>query len=220
MLIACWSAKGGTGTTVVATALAVLLARARGPAVLADLGGDAPLALGLDVAPSAPGITEWLRRAPEVPPDGIARLLEPVVPGRLSLLRRGVGPMPPGGADLLASVLAADDRPVVADCGRVDEGASSAVASVLAACATRSLLVVRPCFLAIHRAAAAPIRPTGVVLLREEGRAIRAGDVEATLGVPVVANVRVTEEVARSVDAGLLRTRLPRSLARDLARAA
>jgi hypothetical protein len=223
VLIACWSAKGGTGTTVVTTALALLLARARGRAVVADLGGDVPLALGLDGAPppGARGIAEWLQQAPHVAPDAIGRLLEPVEPGRLWLLRRGQGELSPAGADLLASVLAADDRPVVADCGRIDgDSAGSAVASILAAGATRSLLVVRPCFLALHRAAAAPIRPTGVVLLREEGRAIAPADVEHALGVPVVANVRVTDQIARSVDAGLLRAHLPRTLAKDLAHAA
>jgi hypothetical protein len=181
-------------------------------------------------APSSPtsaatspwrGIAEWLQQAPHVAPDAIGRLLEPVEPGRLWLLRRGQGELSPAGADLLASVLAADDRPVVADCGRIDgDSAGSAVASILAAGATRSLLVVRPCFLALHRAAAAPIRPTGVVLLREEGRAIAPADVEHALGVPVVANVRVTDQIARSVDAGLLRAHLPRTLAKDLAHAA
>ena len=41
MLVTCWSVKGGSGTTVVAAALAVLLARrlAEG-ALLVDAGGD------------------------------------------------------------------------------------------------------------------------------------------------------------------------------------
>ena len=48
MLIACWSAKGGAGTTVVTAALGLVLAR-RHPAgaLLVDLAGDLPAALGL-----------------------------------------------------------------------------------------------------------------------------------------------------------------------------
>src|SRR5260370_31120138 len=48
VLIACWSVKGGSGATVVAAALALLLARStRGGAALADLAGDAPAAFGV-----------------------------------------------------------------------------------------------------------------------------------------------------------------------------
>ena len=60
------------------------------------------------------------------------------------------------------------------------------------------------------------MRPTGVVLVAEAGRAITAPDVEDALGVPVVAEVLVTDAIARAVDAGLLASRLPRSLVRDL----
>ena len=218
MLIACWSTKGGTGTTVVAASLALLLARTRpGGAAVADLGGDVPAALGL--LPSAgPGLAEWLAAAPEVPTDALARIEEPAGDG-LGLLRRGDGPLVPGGADSLAALLNADPRPVVVDCGRIDgEGGGAGMA--LAAGATRSLLVLRPCFLAMRRAAAAPVRPSGVVLLVEDGRAITSGDVEEALGVPVAARVRVTDTVARAVDAGLLASHLPRTLARDLRHAA
>src|SRR5205823_4979023 len=44
MLISCWSVKGGSGTTVVAAAIALALARSA-PVVLADFGGDAPTVL-------------------------------------------------------------------------------------------------------------------------------------------------------------------------------
>ena len=39
MTIVCWSVKGGSGTTVVAAALALLCAE-RGPTVAIDLAGD------------------------------------------------------------------------------------------------------------------------------------------------------------------------------------
>ena len=84
------------------------------------------------------------------------------------------------------------------------------------AAADRSLLVLRPCYLALRRAVACAVRPSGVVLVAEAGRAITADDVADSLGVPVVAEVVVTDAVARAVDAGLLASRLPRSLLRDL----
>ena len=175
MLIACWSTKGGTGTTVVAASLALLLARTRpGGAAVVDLGGDVPAALGLFPG-SGPGIAGWLAAAPEVPTDALARIEEPAGE-QLGLLRRGDGPLAPAGADSLAALLNADPRPVVVDCGRID-GEGRGVGLALAAGATRSLLVLRPCFLALRRAVEAPVRPSGVVLLVDEGRAITPADV-------------------------------------------
>jgi hypothetical protein len=54
-----------------------------------------------------------------------------------------------------------------------------------------------------------PTRPSGVVLIDEPGRALRAGDVSASLGAPVVATVLLDPAIARAVDAGLLLARLP-----------
>jgi hypothetical protein len=105
---------------------------------------------------------------------------------------------------------------VIADCGANPEG----TAQLVAAGATRSVLVTRPCYLALRRALAAPIRPSEVVLLTEPGRSLTRRDVEDALGAPVVAEVAVDPQVARAVDAGLLATRLPRGLAKELARAA
>jgi hypothetical protein len=59
-----------------------------------------------------------------------------------------------------------------------------------------------------------------VVLVTEPGRSLGRTDVERAIGAPVVADVAVDPQVARAVDAGLLLHRLPRGLARDLARAA
>jgi hypothetical protein len=102
------------------------------------------------------------------------------------------------------------------DCGTQPAGVAHAVASA----ADRSLLVTRPCFLALRRAATAPLRPSAVVLVAEPGRSLARRDVEQHLGVPVVAEVEVDPAVARAVDAGLLAARLPRSLARELRHAA
>lgn len=215
MLVACWSSKGGAGTTVVAASLALLLAqRSPNGAVLADLAGDAPAALGLP-EPNAPGLAEWLRAGSEVPPDALARLEQSVGRG-LALLPRGSGTLDPSRGEVLTALLGTDPRPVVVDCGADPDG----VGLHLAAGATRSVLVTRACFLALRRVLSAPLRPSEIVLLTEPGRSLSRRDVEDCVGAPVVAEVAVDPAVARAVDAGLLASRLPRALARELGRAA
>jgi cellulose biosynthesis protein BcsQ len=215
VLLACWSSKGGAGTTVVAATLALLLGRRRPEgALLADLAGDAPAALGL-TDPESAGIAGWLSAGPDVPPDALQRLEVRAADG-LDLLPRGDGPMLPDRADVLTRLLAADGREVVVDCGTDPSG----VALVVAASATRSVFVTRACFLSLRRATSLALRPSEVVLLTEPGRALGRSDVERTVGAPIVAEVSVDPQVARAVDAGLLTSRLPRGLARDLARAA
>lgn len=215
MLIACWSSKGGSGTTVVAASLALLLSR-RTPegALLVDLAGDAPAALGMP-EPDSPGLAGWLRAGADVPLDGLSRIECPAGQG-LALLPRGLGELVPGRTGVLAALLAGDTRPVVVDCGADPAGA----ALELAAGATRSILVTRACFLSLRRALTAPLRPSEVVLLTEPGRSLGRDDIEACLGAPVVAEVAVDPAIARAVDAGLLASRLPRGLTRDLSRAA
>lgn len=215
MLIACWSVKGGAGTTVVAAALALVLARspARSSGVLlADLAGDVPAVLGV-ADPRDPGLTGWVDTGPEVPADALGRLELDAGHG-VALLPRGTGSW--GEVDrleVLAGLLAADPRPAVADCGVIhDDVPAGAVAAV----ATHSLLVTRACYLGLRRVAAAPIRPSGVVLVHEAGRALGRSDVETVAGAPVRAVVPVEAAVAREIDAGLVGTRLPRSLERAL----
>ena len=215
MLIACWSVKGGSGTTVVATVLALLHARAGG-ALVADLVGDVPAALGIP-EPPGPGLAAWLAAADDVGADALDRLAVAVTPG-LDLLATGPPGPPgrPGRGAALAAALARHDRPVIIDAGSSPAGAALDVA----AAASVSLLVVRPCFLALRRAVAAPVRPSGVVLVREPGRSLGRRDVEDALQVPVCAEVDLEPAVARAVDAGLLAARLPRSLAHALRHAA
>jgi hypothetical protein len=217
MLIACWSPKGGSGTTVIACGLAAVLSRSAsspGGVLLADLDGDAATALGM-AEPAGPGLAEWLAAGPDVAAAALARLEVPAGP-RLRLLgwKR---PSPdfrpcPGRSEALVDALTADPRPVVADCGSASGGAGLAVAAGAAV----SLLVLRPCYLGLRRALAAPLRPSGVVLLTEQGRSLGRRDVEDVLGVPVRAEVEVDAAVARAVDAGLLARRVPRALERAL----
>lgn len=215
MLVACWSAKGGSGTTVVAAALGNVLARSSpAGALLVDLGGDLPAALGLP-EPAGPGISDWLKAGDDVPADALDRLTLPSGEG-LGLLPRGRGPLAHVGGDRLAAALAARSSVVVVDCGTPGDTVGTAVA----AAAGLSLLVLRPCYLAVRRALAAPIRPSGVILVSEPHRSLSRKDVEEVLGVPVRAEVAWDPEVARCVDAGLLGRRVPRALERSLRRAA
>ena len=208
MLIACWSPKGGTGTTVVSCGLALVLSRSGttgrptsavppqaarvapsrvGPSrsshptagprsagvLVADLSGDVPAVLGVPAAP-APGLSDWLVAGADVPADALPRLEVEAGPG-LRLLAWGDAPSSAATAvassergEVLAAALAADGRPVVVDCGSAASGAALAVA----AAADLSLLVIRPCYLALRKALAAPIRPAGVVLVNEPGRVL------------------------------------------------
>jgi hypothetical protein len=64
MLIVCWSAKGGSGTTVAAASMALMLARRESAgALIADLAGDVPAVLGMSEEDS-PGIREGYEQAP------------------------------------------------------------------------------------------------------------------------------------------------------------
>jgi MinD-like ATPase involved in chromosome partitioning or flagellar assembly len=207
VLVACWSVKGGVGTTVVATALALQLAQGDVPGVvLADMAGDAPAVLGL-AEPDSPGLAGWLAAGARVPADALARIEIGAAPG-LRLLPRGRGHLHPARADVLAALLDRSPRTTVIDCGRAGGEAVTAVIGR----AQQSLLVTRPCYLALRRAMQAPLRPTGVVVVNEPGRVLSSVDVEGALKVPVVAVVEIDPAVARLVDAGLLTGRLPRSL--------
>lgn len=225
MVVSCWSTKGGVGTTVVAAAIALLLARRERSALFVDAAGDGPAVLGLS-EPSGPGLGDWLLAGAEVAPDGLSRLERPVTAG-LGLVPRGLEPLSrPDRAEVLAGVLAADPRAVVVDAGCLSGGGAAGAGSedeqvrrILASSAQPSLLVTRPCYLALRRAVDCPIRASGVVVVGEPGRVLAPGDVAEVLGVPVVAEVALDVGVARAVDAGLLTSRFPRVLDRSLGRA-
>jgi hypothetical protein len=143
-------------------------------------------------------------------------------------LPRGPGALgPPARAEVLAAVLADDPRPVVVDCGMLGGATHNGcpacggdLALRVASGASLSLLVLRPCYLAVRRAVAAPVRPSGLVLIREPGRSLTADDIEQVLGVPVRAEIDVEPAVARAVDAGTFLPKLPSSLVRALHAAA
>lgn len=214
MLVCCWSVKGGSGVSVVAAGIA-MGAVGRRPATLVDLQGDAEAVLAVPAGDRL-GVADWLGAGPDVPPDGFGRLARPIRDG-LDLVGRGDGDLTatPARCQLLAEVLATRAGVVVVDLG-VLGSLPAALSAALLARAAHSLLVIRPCYLALRRFTEAGRVPSGVVLLEEAGRALTAADVAEVVGAPVVARVPTDPAIARAVDAGLLSARRPRALRRSL----
>jgi hypothetical protein len=211
-----WSVKGGSGVTVLSAALASISARRVGRAVIVDLGGDQPAALGVP-EPSGPGLADWLA-TPDGSEEALERLLVPAGRGTMLLPRGRATECDPSRHERTVGALRRLGCPVVVDAGLVtprppqDPGA---VASCLIA-AGRSILVIRPCYLALRRAVSSGVAADGVVLVQEPGRALDRHDVSQVLGLPVLGRVELDPAVARSVDAGLLTRRPSRSLERQL----
>jgi hypothetical protein len=222
MLLSLWSPKGGSGTSVVAAACAIVLAADRG-ARLVDLDGDQAAVLGLSSSALVPGprargpqgVRDWLVAGPGAPGDALARLAVDAGAG-LVLLPPGSASRTGSGAAgaALGVVLQESGAVVVADCGRADDEAARALVEV----SDLSVVVIRPCYLALRSAAADDLvrSASGVVVVEEPGRALGAREVADVLGVPVLATVPVRASIARVVDAGVLVARLPDTLARPV----
>ena len=212
MVTLCWAAKGGSGTTVVAASTALASPR---PSLLVDLDGELPAVLGLP-EPVRPGVGDWL--ATDTEASHLHDLLIDIAPTTWLLpWRSGSGLHAVPGDDRwqqLASWLQrwADDRSgeVVIDAG------TGTPPHPLVDGVDRAVLVTRPCYLSLRRAVREPTRPNGIVLVDEPGRSLRRREIEHALGAPVEAVVTVDPMIARAVDAGLLASRLPRSLGREL----
>jgi len=210
-----WTAKPGSGCSTTALLFAAHLARLHGDALLVDLAGDLSVVAGTD--PAAAGVTDWLASDAEV---AALAALESTLSPRLALLPRGGADAwaDARGVDLVAAWVASV-RPVVVDVSTLDPGDRSPLQRLRAAfvASDPSVLVTRPCYVALRRALALPVRPTGVVLLREPGRRFDRHVVAATLGVPVVALIDQHPAVARAVDDGRIVRRPPRVATRQVA---
>jgi hypothetical protein len=216
VLVCFWSPKGGSGTSVVAAAAGLVLAR-EGPARVADLAGDLPAVLGLASDPDL-GLCDWLRAGPEAPTEGLDRL--EVDAGRgLGLLPAGTGDLagaPPEAGAALAVALRADPRPTIIDAGVL--GPHTDARSAFVEVADVNVIVVRGCYLALRRAVRVEgtAGAAGVLYVDEAGRALGARDAANVLGLPILARVGIRASTARAVDAGVLPTRLPDALARPV----
>lgn len=207
-----WSPKGGSGTTVVACGAALVAARSE-PTVIIDLGGDVAAALGIET-PGGPGVADWLA-SPRATGASLFDLATPinaslalVHPGELH--RREFTDV---HAERIADACTNWPVRVVIDAG------AFIPAPTLHRCSEASLLVIRPCYLALRRATRYAADATGVIVITEPGRALSSVDVERSLGRPVVGEIPWDPGIARSVDAGLLAHRLPAFMVRTLARA-
>lgn len=218
MLLALWSPKGGSGTSVLAAACAATLARS-GPCRLVDLAGDQPAILGLGADP-ATGVAEWLAAGSDAPVDALDRLAVEVAPG-LHLVppgtRRLLAPQSAATAGTaLAGALRSARMPCVVDAGRADDPASRMVVEV----ADAAVVVVRGCYLTLRRAVHASLTAgsVGLAFVDEPGRALGAAEARDVLDRPVLTRVPVRPAIARAVDAGVLAVRTPEPLARAATR--
>ena len=210
-MIVCWSVKGGSGTTVVASTLALMrAAESQRGALLVDLAGDVPAVLGL-AEPSGPGISDWFAHCDL----GSRMTLQSIAiqaTANLQIIARGSKQL-----DLdenfidLCAALKTFDLPIIVDAG------CGLPSPDLLAHASSSLLVTRPCYLSLRRAAQLSVSPTGIVLINEAGRALGKHDVEAVIGAPVIAEIIFDAAIARAVDAGLLASRIPTIMSKQLA---
>lgn len=220
MLIAFWSPKGGSGTSVLAAATAGMLARGPG-AALADFGGDQPAVCGLARDPEV-GLRDWLAAGPEAPSEALSRLGVDVAPGLELLpaggrdLGRGVLPVPEAGAALGVS-LRDRESPTVADVGALVR-TDPEVADALLEIADVTVLVVRPCYLTLRRAVSMPAvaRVDVVAFVDEPGRSLAASQVLDVLGLRTSVKIPVRASIARAVDAGVIVTRAPDVLRRSV----
>ena len=218
MVTLCWAAKGGSGTTVVATTLALSSAR---PSLLVDLDGEIPAVLGLP-EPDRPGVADWL--ASDAPAGHLEDLLVDIGDRAWLLPWRGRfesaattaienSAAEPRWQELsrwLAAWALAGGGDVTIDAGTGEPNAA------LFDEVDRTLLVTRPCYLSVRRAVDSHLRPTAVVLVDERGHSLTRRDIEHSLGVPVTATVSIDPAVSRAVDSGLLTARIPRIISREL----
>jgi len=198
---------------VVSAALALTLAQRNTATVrIVDLAGDIPSALGI-AEPSGEGVMNWLQQQ-HVP---IQSLQIPVT-ARVSLIPRGNDSLlhhdlTAEHCNSLATELDTSNELTVVDAG-------SGHIPQLINNATTSLLVIRPCYLALRKAAHLSVKPHGIVLINEPGRSLGKRDVESVVGAPVLVDLPLDPTIARCVDAGLLASRIPTVLSQHLAHVA
>jgi hypothetical protein len=209
MITVCFAVKGGSGTTVVVASMALTAPR---PTLIVDLDGDLPAVLGVP-EPDGPGLLDWARSTADA--GKLSDLAIDITDG-VSLLPRGQqGPVPPERWADAADWLHGRTSDVI-----VDAGTTPAPSPSLIAAADRTVLVTRPCYLAMRAAARLEHRPSGVIVIEEPGRALGTTEVVSVVGAPLVASILLDPAIARAVDAGLLLARLPRGLRRVLRPAA
>ena len=198
---------------MVSAALALTLAQRNTATVrIVDLAGDIPSALGI-AEPSGEGVMNWLQQQHV----SIQSLQIPVT-ARVSLIPRGNDSLlhhdlTAEHCNSLATELDTSNELTVVDAG-------SGHIPQLINNATTSLLVIRPCYLALRKVAHLSVKPHGIVLINEPSRSLGKRDVESVVGAPVLVELPLDPTIARCVDAGLLASRIPTVLSQHLAHVA
>ena len=217
MIVSMWSFKGGQGLTTTAALTALAASTNQGEqTLLVDLDGDQPAVFG--TADMGVGLAEWSRT--NQPADKLAGMIEELTP-TLSLLPRGSGPITPR-ADELVDWLNDQPARVVVDAGTLPRGdrelanGQIEMGSRVTAAADRNWAVTRSCYLSLRRSIQSVVRPHGVVLVAEPARALTRSDIERAVGAPVVATIAFDPDISRAVDAGMIRTRVPKAPAKTL----
>lgn len=238
MVTCIYSVKGGVGATTF-TAMSAIAAGKKTPTVVIDLCGDLPMTLGFQPGRSD-GVYDWLYdRADGASPSlDLGRIAVPVADG-LSLISTGnkarwcggigVGADQERFAQLATTLLEAatrDGRAIIVDVGTLPIGEtfvecwapSARLRWELALRAPQRVAVTRACYLGLRAASSLLVPPTEIVFVREPGRALARRDIETAFAAKVGLEVQVDESVARSVDSGLLGSRLPKALRRTVER--
>lgn len=209
MFVIMSSVKGGVGTSVTSAALALLLARDTSrPTYLVDIGGgDQPDILGLPAVTD--GLSSWLAA-----PDRRLSDLAVGVTDTLRLVATGDRPLPTESSWMTSLALALDDirtsAHVVVDAGQLD------TTDHLDPLADRRLMIMRPCYVALRHVVTAVNRWDGLILVRPPDRVLTTRDVVSVCDMPLAAEITMTPDVSRAVDAGVLRSRLPTTFVRSL----
>ena len=216
MLVVCWSPKGGSGTSVVTTGLAIVASRSttehnnEARTVIVDLAGDIPAILGIE--DPLIGISEWIAD----PTVFDRRTLIVDLETGLSVLPRGRASLPEsrsGAWSRLAvelSTMSNSDSTIVVDAGR------GPIPRELESIADHEYVVVRPCYLALRRAKLIDHSSDAVIIVTEPDRALKQADVARVLGLPIAATLDISADIARRVDAGIITSRPSTELTRAL----
>ncbi|HUP70352.1 MAG TPA: hypothetical protein VM142_11120 [Acidimicrobiales bacterium] len=177
-------AKGGQGTTTIASVVAALAAGHQPTTLVATRPGDVYALTGTPIPSKLSSLTSIY---PNLHLTGACQ--------------HGISATFDPSSD--ASGIVVGDLGRLSEIDEDDQGDADADT-------TRWLVVRGPCYLSLRAALEDPWRPDGIVVLAEAGRPLVAADVTDVLGVPVVAQVPVDPAVARIIDAGLLLDRLHR----------
>lgn len=213
MIITCWSPKSGSGTSVVAAALAGSAAQAGRRTLLVDLGGDSAAILGLP--------TPALGIGDVVEGDGAHTLLDVAVKvsGNFDLVSPGLRPLPSHHVSRWSRI--EDQLVEISNSGTlvvIDTGVET-YPDWVKRISDRIHVVIRPCYIALRRAVEhhrSADLGDGIIVVTENDRALTARDVTQVLNRPIVAEVFVHPDIARRVDAGLLSSRIPDRLVNAL----